>query len=166
MPYDVLYISRILHWRHFCQKFPRKWNFRSTRYIFFSRDNPNITNMWNSKPRTNTDIELGPIYWLFLRLSYRFKFFLVIHVIRRLKWFFRWKITRGFFFLHNRKDIIVISNCAKFHPKIRWNKGSNIRVKFVFYTAFIKNGRAWKNESRRGCDVIASITTEGYRCCC
>ena len=41
-------------------------------------------------------------------------------------------------FLHNCKDIIVISNCAKFHPKIRWNKGSNLRVKFVFYTAAIK----------------------------
>ena len=36
------------------------------------------------------------------------------------------------------KDIIAISNSAKFHPKIRWNKGSNLRVKFVFYTTAIK----------------------------
>ena len=41
-------------------------------------------------------------------------------------------------FLHNFKDIIVISNGANFHPKIRWNKGGNLRVKFAFYTATIK----------------------------
>ena len=40
--------------------------------------------------------------------------------------------------LNNLKDIIVISNSAKFHPKIRSNKGSILRVKFVFHTAAIK----------------------------
>ena len=46
--------------------------------------------------------------------------------------------SRPCFIVHNLKNIIVISNCAKFHPKIRWNKGSDLRVKFVFYTTAIR----------------------------
>ena len=40
-----------------------------------------------------------------------------------------------FIFTRNLKDIIVISNCAKFHFSF---KGSNVCVKFVFYTTAIK----------------------------
>ena len=50
-----------------------------------------------------------------------------VNSIGCLKWFSDEKITRDF--LHNLKDIIVVSNCAKFHPKI---------LKFLFYTAAIK----------------------------
>ena len=60
-------------------------------------------------------------------------------------------------FLRNLKDIVVISNCAKIHPKIRWNKGSNLRVKFAFYTATIKMtelGRMSRGE------VIMSASTK------
>ena len=60
-------------------------------------------------------------------------------------------------FLHNLKDIIVISNCAKFHPKIRWDKGSNLRVKFVFYTAAIKMTELGKTSRW---EVVESMTSK------
>ena len=84
---------------------------------------------------------------LLLNINSQYTWLVVFHVFDTFRNFFliiyvkvvlRWKNRSWFFFLHNLKDIIVINNCAKFHPKIRWNKGSNLRVKFVFYTAAIK----------------------------
>ena len=96
------------------------------------------------------------------------------YVIYYVKVVLRWK-NCSWFFLHNLKDIIVISNCAKFHPKIRWNKGSNLRVKFVFYTAAIKVAECEKNVSRRALtstrhrlnknnDLLLTTTTIPFCC--
>ena len=62
---------------------------------------------------------------------------MLFNTVLNFKVVLQWKIASDFY-LHKFKDITVISNCAKFHPKIRWNKGSNLRAKFVFYTAAIK----------------------------
>ena len=57
------------------------------------------------------------------------------------------------------KKFLVIFFFA-FHPKIRGNKGSNLRVKFVFYTAAIKMTELGRmSRSRRGYYVIALTTT-------
>ena len=52
-------------------------------------------------------------------------------------------------FLLNLKDIMVISNRAKFHFEIRRMKGYTLRVKFVFWSATIKVAECEKNESKR-----------------
>ena len=75
--------------------------------------------------------------------------------------------SRPCFIVHNLKNIIVISNCAKFHPKIRWNKGSDLRVKFVFYTTAIRitelgrmSRREVINNNKRVIVVIESMTSK------
>ena len=55
--------------------------------------------------------------------------------------------------LHNLKDIMVISTCAKFHFENSLNERLYIlyvgSFKFVFWSAAIKVAECEKNESRR-----------------
>ena len=58
-----------------------------------------------------------------------------------LKWFLRWKNVL-YFFLHNLKDIMVISNRAKFHFENLLKE----RLYFVFWSGAIKVDECKKNE--------------------